>query len=101
MTTNTKIDVLGFLDPAIRDPHSGEVVGHNADIAEARAAVAELIAAAQEVFDELRDADRHDGDEDGIGSRVCCGVVSYAPHSEHCSIARLGAALKDITGESA
>lgn len=40
---NSKIDLLGFLDPVIRDPHSGEQVDFDQDINEARSAVSELL----------------------------------------------------------
>lgn len=39
------VDVLAVMDPVERDPHSGEPVGVNEEMEQARAAVAELIEA--------------------------------------------------------
>lgn len=61
-----------------------------------RAAVAELVEVAREVADEymgMAAACQYHHDEDEVGTRVCCGVVSYEPHAADCPAVRLRAAL--------
>lgn len=68
---------------------------------EARAAVAELIEATKAVADEhfgpLAHTDYYDEDDE-VGTRVCCGVLSYKPHTAVCPAVRLRAALAKVEG---
>jgi hypothetical protein len=71
------------------------------DLRESRAAVAELIAAAEDVADEhmgLAAATRYDGKSDVVGDRVCCGVTSYRAHANDCQAVRLRAAIAACKG---
>jgi hypothetical protein len=64
-------------------------------------AAAELIRAASEVANEhmgVVAAINYHHDEDEVGSRVCCGVVSYAEHETDCPAVRLRAAIINVTG---
>lgn len=47
--------LLDYLDPKIRDPHSGEVVGWDEDLANAHAVASELIASANYMAFAMRD----------------------------------------------
>lgn len=58
--------------------------------------IAELLQAAKDVADEhfgAVAAIRYFGEDDEIGERVCCGVLSYEPHAADCQAVRLRSAL--------
>jgi len=72
------------------------------EIDAARAAVAELVEAANAVAEEhfgVLDGTKHDGDDDEVGARVCCGVISYKDHAPDCPAVRLRAALARVRGK--
>lgn len=52
----------------------------------------ELLAAAKEAV-ESEGGLRYEDNEDDVGSRACCYVLSYRPHREDCWVPRLQAAL--------
>ena len=62
------------------------------EVAEARAAVAELLAAAREA-EQDDGGTRYDSEDDEIGTRACCYVLSYEDHEPDCHITKLRAAL--------
>lgn len=64
---------------------------------EARLEAAERVveaanAVAEEHFGVL-DGTKHDGEDDEVGCRICCGVVSYREHAHDCPAVRLRTAL--------
>lgn len=42
----------------------------------------------------------YNGEEDEIGTRVCCGVLTYEPHVSDCWVPRLRAALQSFKGDN-
>ncbi|WP_408953159.1 hypothetical protein [Lysobacter sp. Hz 25] len=53
------VNVREMLDPAIRDPHSGEIVGRDEDVARALEAFEGLVAIAGEAAKQLRLSGSH------------------------------------------
>ena len=39
---------------------------------------------ALEALEDFADVIKYDNEQDDIGSKACCGVLSYHPHSESC-----------------
>lgn len=58
-----------------------------------------LVQAARKVV-EWDGGTRYEGDDDEVGIRACCLVVSYESHAQDCCIAELHAALKETSHEA-
>ena len=56
-----------------------------------------------EALEDFVDVIKYDNEQDDIGSRACCDVLSYNPHSESCkaikSIASLRQAIKELESQ--
>jgi hypothetical protein len=61
------------------------------------AAVKQAIEALQDFADVIK----YDNEQDDIGSRACCGVLSYNQHSENCKAAKSITALQSIISQDA
>jgi hypothetical protein len=63
----------------------------------------QLVAVKQalETLQDFADDIRHDNEQDEIGCRVCCGVLSYDNHSENCKAMKSIAALQSIISQDA
>lgn len=59
-------------------------------------ALAELIAAATAACEEVIQAASYNHEEDEVGVRVCCGVISYRDHKPDCYALRLQNALSAV-----
>jgi len=69
----------------------------------AKAAIEELIKAATDVANEhfgIVAGTKYNHEDDEVGERVCCGVVSYTDHADDCAAVRLRAALARVGGEA-
>ena len=44
----------------------------------------EALKLALEALEDFADVIKYDNEQDDIGSKACCGVLSYHPHSESC-----------------
>lgn len=93
------VDVLAVMDRVddrlerLGDNPDGDLIR---DLREARAAVAELLEASADIADEhmgLAATCKYFGEDDEVGVRACCDVVSYEPHAKDCPAVRLRAAL--------
>ena len=56
-------------------------------------AIMRLVNAAADVVSSDGGMDRYDHEEDEVGCRSCCGVVSYRPHESDCWVVRCREAL--------
>jgi hypothetical protein len=90
-----KVNVLGLMDLAIA--RAQEAGGPANGYIAARAAVAELIAAAQAALED-DGGTKYDGDGewDSVGLRSCCNVLSYKPHAAGCWVPALRDALAKV-----
>jgi hypothetical protein len=63
----------------------------------------QLVAVKQalETLQDFADDIRHDNEQDEIGCRSCCGVLSYDNHSENCKAMKSIAALQSIISQDA
>jgi hypothetical protein len=61
------------------------------------AAVKQALEALQDFADDIR----HDNEQDEIGCRVCCDVLSYDNHSENCKAMKSITALQSIIAQHA
>jgi hypothetical protein len=54
---------------------------------------------ALEALEDFEDAIRYDNEQDDIGARVCCGVLSYNPHAKDCKAVKAITALREALAE--
>ena len=81
---------------AIRPPgHEVPIHAIKNFIAECNPVMILKLISAAEAAAECLDATSYSDHEDEIGRRVCCGVVSYKPHSESCSLNNVLKELKN------
>lgn len=54
---------------------------------------------ALEALEDFEHAIRYDNEQDEIGERVCCGVLSYNPHTNNCKTVQAITALQAALAE--
>jgi len=63
----------------------------------------EVLKQALEALEDFVDVIKYENEQDDIGRRACCDVLSYNPHSESCkaikSIASLRQAIKELESQ--
>lgn len=64
-----------------------------------KASVLQAIEALRLVVREDGGLDRYDSEDDEIGCRSCCNVLSYKPHEEDCYVMHAQRALAAMVGE--
>jgi hypothetical protein len=55
----------------------------------------EAMKLALEALEDFEDAIRYDNEQDDIGARVCCDVLSYNPHTKDCKAVKAITALRE------
>ena len=61
----------------------------------------ETLKLALEAAEDFADVIKYDNEEDDIGSKACCGVLSYNPHSESCKAKQAITAIKAALAQPA
>ena len=61
----------------------------------------EAIKQALEALEDFVDVIKYDNEQDDIGRRACCDVLSYNPHSESCKAKQAITAIKEAIREHA
>ena len=54
---------------------------------------------ALEALEDFEDVIRYDNEQDDIGARVCCDVLSYNPHTKDCKALKAITALREALAE--
>jgi hypothetical protein len=60
-----------------------------------------VVGQALEALEYFEDAIRYDNEQDDIGARVCCGVLSYNPHEKDCKAVKAITALRQALEQPA
>jgi hypothetical protein len=60
-----------------------------------------VVRQALEALEYFEDAIRYDNEQDDIGARVCCGVLSYNPHEKDCKAVKAITALRQALEQPA
>lgn len=76
-----------------KNPQSWLTIGPQIDKMTAR--IKQLESALKAVVDADGGLDRYDHEEDEVGCRSCCGVVSYKEHEADCYVVIAKKALED------
>jgi hypothetical protein len=61
----------------------------------------EALKLALEAAEDFADVIKYDNEQDDIGSKACCGVLSYHPHSESCKAKQAITAIKAALAQPA
>jgi len=61
----------------------------------------EVLKQALEALEDFVDVIKYDNEQDDIGRRACCDVLSYNPHSENCKAKQAITAIKEAIREHA
>jgi len=61
----------------------------------------EVLKLALEALEDFVDVIKYDNEQDDIGRRACCDVLSYNPHSESCKAKQAITAIKEAIREHA
>jgi hypothetical protein len=61
----------------------------------------EVLKQALEALEDFVDVIKYDNEQDDIGRRACCDVLSYNPHSESCKAKQAITAIKEAIREHA
>jgi hypothetical protein len=61
----------------------------------------EALKLALEALEDFADVIKYDNEQDDIGSKACCGVLSYHPHSESCKAKQAITAIKAALAQPA
>ena len=59
----------------------------------------EAMKLALDALEDFEDAIRYDNEQDDIGARVCCDVLSYNPHTKDCKAVKAITALREALAE--
>ncbi len=59
----------------------------------------EAMKLALDALEDFEDAIRYDNEQDDIGARVCCDVLSYNPHTKDCKALKAITALREALVE--
>ena len=65
------------------------------------ASMIEVLKQALEALEDFVDVIKYDNEQDDIGRRACCDVLSYNPHSESCKAKQAITAIKEAIREHA
>jgi hypothetical protein len=52
-----------------------------------------------EALEDFEDAIRYDNEQDDIGAHVCCGALSYNPHTKNCRVVKAITTLQEALAE--
>jgi hypothetical protein len=61
----------------------------------------EALKLALEALEDFADVIKYDNEQDDIGRKACCGVLSYHPHSESCKAKQAITAIKAALAQPA
>jgi hypothetical protein len=61
----------------------------------------EALKLALEALEDFADVIKYDNEQDDIGRKACCGVLSYNPHSESCKAKQAITAIKAALAQPA
>jgi hypothetical protein len=58
-----------------------------------------VVRQALEALEDFEDAIRYDNEQDDIGAHVCCGALSYNPHTKNCRVVKAITTLQEALAE--